>query len=135
MRKSEEIPHIHLSLVSQSGFKAKANVLKFGKLQDNFLFCFVFNFFSSVQWLQHKTKKKKVRDLFYQCSKSQGLVRITEKQESKVKAVKPPTQSHNIIDDNLIAGNPQRSICSNQWENATASAGQSVRVQKPLQGC
>lgn len=134
MRKSEKIPHIHLSLVSQSGFKAKVNVLTFGKLQDDFFF--VFNFSSSVQWLQHKTKKKKkVQDLFYQCSKSQELVPITEKQESKVKAVKPPTQSHNIIDDNLIAGNPQRSVCSNQWENATASAGQSVRVQKPLQGC
>lgn len=85
--------------------------------------------------IRQKKKKKKVQDLFYQCSKSQELVPITEKQESKVKAVKPPTQSHNIIDDNLIAGNPQRSVCSNQWENATASAGQSVRVQKPLQGC
>lgn len=72
--------------------------------------------------------------MFYQCPKSQELVPIIEKQTSKVKAVKPPTQSHNIIGDKSIAGDPQRSICSNQWENATASAGQSVKVQKPLQG-
>lgn len=108
-------------------------MLTFGKLQDNF---FVFNFLSSIQWLlQHKTKKRKVQDLFYLCPKSQELVPIIEKQTSKVKAIKPSTQSHNIIDDKLIAGDPQRSVCSNQWENATASAGQSVKVQKPLQGC
>lgn len=52
--------------------------------------------------------------MFYQCPKSQELVPITEKQASKVKAVKPPTQSHTIVDDNLIAGDPQRSVCSNQ---------------------
>lgn len=84
--------------------------------------------------IRQKKKKKKVQDLFYQCPKTQELVPIIEKQTSKVKAVKPPTQSHNIIGDKLIAGDPQRSICSNQWENATASAGQSVKVQKPLQG-
>lgn len=43
-------------------------------------------------------------------------------------------QSCNTVDGNLTAGDPQRSVCSNQWENATASAGQSVIVQKPLQG-
>lgn len=48
----------------------------------------------------------------------------------KVKAVKPPKQSRNTADDNLTAGDPHRSVCSNQWENATASAGQSMRVQK-----
>lgn len=41
-------------------------------------------------------------------------------------------QSHNTVDDNLIAGDPQK--CMQQSENATASAGESVRVQKPLQG-
>ena len=54
------------------------------------------------------------QDLFYECPKSQELVPITKKQASKVKAVKPPTQSHNIADDNLIAGDPQKSVCSNQ---------------------
>lgn len=52
--------------------------------------------------------------MFYQCPESQELVPTTEKQASKVKAVKPPTQSHNIVDDNLIAGDPQRTVCSNQ---------------------
>lgn len=52
--------------------------------------------------------------MFYQCPESQELVPTTEKQASKVKAVKPPTQSHNIVDDNLIAGHPQRTVCSNQ---------------------
>lgn len=64
--------------------------------------------------LKKRKKKKRVQDLFYQCPKSQELVPITEKQASKVKAVKPPTQSHTIVDDNLIAGDPQRSVCSNQ---------------------
>lgn len=73
--------------------------------------------------------------MFCPCPKSRELVPTTEKQASKVKAVKPPTQSHNIVGDNLIADDPHRSVCSNQRENATASAGQSVRVQKPLQGC
>lgn len=51
--KAEKIPHTHLPQVAQSGFNAKVNVLTFGKLQDNF---FLFStFFSSIQWLQHKT--------------------------------------------------------------------------------
>lgn len=50
MREAEKIPHIHLSQVSQSGFKAKVNVLTFGKLQDNFfLFCFqLFQFYTMI---------------------------------------------------------------------------------------
>ena len=132
MRKAEKIPHIHLSQVSQSGFNAKVNVLTFGKLQDFFFFLQFF----SVLYNDYNIRLKKRRgrwifqDLFYECPKSQELVPITEKQASKVKAVKPPTQSLKTADDNLIAGDPQRSVCSNQWENATASAGQRVRVQK-----
>lgn len=44
MRKAEKIPHIHSSQVSQSGFNAKVNVLKSGKL-----FLLFFNFFSFIQ--------------------------------------------------------------------------------------
>lgn len=92
MRKAEKIPHIHLSQVSQSGFNAKVNVLTFEKLQDNF-FC-VFSTFSVLyNDYNIRLKKKKVQDLFYPCPKSQELVPTTEKQASKVKAVKPPTQS------------------------------------------
>lgn len=82
-----------------------------------------------------RLKKKKVQDFFYQCPKSQELAPTIEKQASQVKAVKPPIQSCNTAGDDLITGDPQRSVCSNQRENATASAGQSVNVQKPLQGC
>lgn len=115
MRKAEKIPHIHFSQVSQSGFNAKVNVLTFGKLQDNFFFVFsTFSVLYNDYNIRLKKKKKKVQDLFYPCPKSQELVPTTEKQASKVKAVKPPTQSHNIVDDNLIAGDPHRSVCSNQ---------------------
>ena len=116
MRKAEKIPYIHLSQISQSGFNAKVNVLTFGKLQD-FFFFFLLNFFSSNDY-NIRLKKRRGRwifqDLFYECPKSQELVPITEKQASKVKAVKPPTQSLKTADDNLIAGDPQRSVCSNQ---------------------
>lgn len=66
MRKSEKIPHIHLSLVSQSGFKAKVNVLTFGKLQDDFFVVFFSTF--SVLYndynIRQKKKKKKFRTCF-----------------------------------------------------------------------
>lgn len=114
MRKAEKIPHIHLSQVSQSGFNAKVNVLTFGKLQDNFFLFSTFSVLYNDSNIRLKKKKKKVQDLFYPYPKSQELVPTTEKQASKVKAVQPPTQSHNIVADNLIAGDPHRSVCSNQ---------------------
>lgn len=90
MRKAEKIPHIHLPHVSQSGFNAKVNVLTFGKLQDNFFFCFqLFQFYTMITTLTKKRKKKEkkerkkkggegVQDLFYQCPKNQELVPIVE---------------------------------------------------------
>lgn len=60
MRKAEKIPHIHLSQVSQSGFKAKVNVLTFGKLQ---FFCF--QLFSVLYNDYNRRLKKKKRKKFW----------------------------------------------------------------------
>lgn len=76
MRKAEKIPHIHLSQVSQSGFKAKVNVLTFGKLQ---FFCF--QLFSVLYNDYNRRLKKKKKE------KSSGLVLSMSKE--------PRTGSHN----------------------------------------